>query len=215
MSFSARLVALFAILLATGAFAQGVPVAGIDYRELKDPQPTESPGSIEVVEFFWYRCPHCYALEPALETWLAKQPADVRFRRVPVIFGDHWEIDARILYALEAIGESNRLHRPLLDAIHEQGGKKLNDKAYLKWVADWLLGQRVDMRRYNDAVNSPAVREKVKQAAEMTRVYGVEGTPTFAVQGRYIVSPPPGERRAILVITEHLIRQSQAQLARR
>ena len=216
VSCSARVVALFAIFfLATGVFAQSVPISGIDYRELKVPQPTESPGRIEVVEFFWYRCPHCYALEPALDAWLAQQTADVRFRRVPVIFGDHWEIDARILYALEAIGEAGRLHRPLLDAIHEQGGRKLNDKAYVKWIADWLLKQRVDMLRYNDAVNSPAVREKVKRAAEMTWVYGIEGTPTFAVQGRYVVSSPPGDRRAILVITDYLIRQSRAQLARK
>src|SRR5258706_1359893 len=179
MSFSVRLVALFAFFLATGAIAQGVPVAGIDYRELKVSQPTESPGRIEIVEFFWYRCPHCYALEPALETWLAKQPADVRFRRVPVIFGDHWEIDARILYALEAIGESNRLHRPLLDAIHEQGGKKLNDKAYLKWVADWLLGQGVGIRRYNDAVNSTAVPEEEEPREDMSPVYRGQGTPNL------------------------------------
>src|SRR5262245_41324719 len=121
----ARLFTLaISLLFATVASAQPPPIAGIHFRELKQPQPLAvSPGKIEVVEFFWYRCPHCYALEPELEALLAKLPAGVQFRRVPVIFGDHWAIDAQILYTLEALGEFDRLHRGLLDAIHQEGGK--------------------------------------------------------------------------------------------
>ena len=203
------------VLVTSVAPAHSAAVPGIDYRELKQPQPTETRDAVEVIEFFWYRCPHCYALEPSLETWLAKLPAGVKFRRVPVIFGDQWAVDARILYALESIGELPRVHRQLLDAIHEQGGKKQQGAAYTKWVADWLAAHGVDAGRYATAFDSPAVQEQVKKASAMTQAYGVEGTPTFAVQGRYVVSPPPGDRRAILSITDQLIRLSQSQLARK
>jgi thiol:disulfide interchange protein DsbA len=201
--------AALSLFLAATAHPQVSPIAGIHFRELSKPQAVAAPaGQVEVVEFFWYRCPHCYALEPDLEAWLAGLPAGVAFRRVPVIFGDQWAVDARILYALEAIGEFERLHRGLLDAIHQQGGKKLADKAYMSWVAQWLAARGVDARRYDAALNSPAVRKKVRDAEEMTHAYGVEGTPTFAVQGRYVVSPAPGDRRAILAITEHLVRRT-------
>ena len=97
------------------AAAQQMPA----FTELNPPLPTDTKGRIEVVEFFWYECPHCYALEPYLEAWVKKLPKDVEFRRVPATFNDRWNISARVYYALEAMGLIDKLHRPLMDAIHK------------------------------------------------------------------------------------------------
>src|SRR5438309_1835425 len=104
-----RVLSVFSgLFLALAAYAQSSPVEGVDYIELKPPQGVESSGKIEVLEFFWYRCPHCYALEPDLESWAKRLPRDVQFKRLPGILNDDWAIDARIFYTLEAIGELER-----------------------------------------------------------------------------------------------------------
>src|SRR2546427_7514408 len=139
----------FGLFLAVATLAQGLPVDGVDYIELKPPQAVESSGKIEVLEFFWYRCPHCYALEPDLESWAKRLPRDVQFKRLPGILNDDWAVDARIFYTLEAIGELERLHRPLFDTIHLQGGVRLRGDAFAKWVADWLAKRNVDMAKTN------------------------------------------------------------------
>jgi thiol:disulfide interchange protein DsbA len=209
------LAALTALPIGT-VTAQSTPVAGIDYRALKPQASADAQQSIEVVEFFWYRCPHCYALEPLLEPWVARLPRHARFKRVPAILGREWAIDARVFYALEALGEVERLHRPLLDAIHTEGGRRLDRDAYSRWVSTWLTKQGVDPKAYAAAFDSPGVQEKVRKAAEMARVYQLEGTPTFVVGERYVVSPPLGDRRRILEITDYLVSQVQAEtLARR
>ena len=149
--------ALSGLLIAFATFAQGAPVEGTDYVELRPPQAVDAQGKVEVIEFFWYRCPHCYALEPELEAWVKRLPRDVRFRRVPGILNDDWAVDARIFYALEAIGEVERVHRGLFNAIHQQGGVRLRGDAYAKWVADWLARQKVDMGKYDAALHSFSV----------------------------------------------------------
>jgi thiol:disulfide interchange protein DsbA len=210
------LLSVLTAFMVSVATAQNVPIAGIDYQEIKSPSNASPQGTIEVVEYFWYRCPHCYALEPLLEPWAARLPGEARFRRVPAVLGKGWTIDARIFYALEEIGELNRLHRPLLDAIHQNGGRRLDGDAYERWVSDWLRNQGVDVQRYAAAFESAAVREKTKRAADLSRALQIEGTPTFLVAGRYLVSPPPGDRRRILEITDYLISRAQAdKLARR
>jgi thiol:disulfide interchange protein DsbA len=94
---------------------------GVDYVVLKPELPVDTPGKIEVIEFFWYGCPHCYTLEPLIEDWLKKLPKDAAFKRVPAVFNERWAKDAAIFYALEATGNLERLHRPLFDAIHKDG----------------------------------------------------------------------------------------------
>jgi hypothetical protein len=123
--------AVAVLALAFPAYGQGKPQAGTDYVAITPPQNTDTGSKIEVLEFFWYRCPHCYSLEPALAAWLKKLPSDAQFRRLPVVFNEEWAIDARIFYALEALGEVERLHAPLFDAIHKQGGVNQKGQAYL------------------------------------------------------------------------------------
>src|SRR5258706_16283714 len=158
---------LSGLFLAFAVYAQGSPAEGVDYIELKPPQSVESSGKIEVLEFFWYRCPHCYALEPDLESWAKRLPRDVQFKRLPGILNDDWAVDARIFYPPEAVGERGRLHRPFFDTIHQQGGVRLRGDAFAKWAADWLAKQNVDMAKYDAAFRSFTVESKLRRAAQL------------------------------------------------
>lgn len=214
---AARWILAFAALLVVGAAAaQSDPIAGIDYRDIGPASAANPQAPVDVVEYFWYRCPHCYALEPLLNPWIARLPKGVHFRRIPAVLGKEWLIDARIFYALQEIGELDRLHEPLLYAINEEGGRRYNRSAYAKWVAGWLSTQGVDMKRYAAALESPAVQEKVDEAARLSRQLKLEGTPTFEVAGRYLVNAPIGGRRRILEISDYLVGRVAAHaLARR
>jgi len=205
--------ALSGLLIAFAACAQS-PVEGTDYVELKPPQSVDSPGKIEVIEFFWYRCPHCYALEPDLEAWVKRLPQDVQFKRIPGILNEDWGVDARIFYALETLGELGRLHRPFFNAIHQPGGGvRLRGDAFAKWTADWLAKQKVDMAKYDAALHSFSVESKVRRAAQMARAYRLDGVPALTVQGRYVVLASTSQR-AMLATTDTLIGQTRKQLAK-
>lgn len=201
-------VAVFA--LAFSAYGQGVPKAGADYVVLPTPQNTETGDKVEVLEFFWYRCPHCYSLEPSLEAWVKKLPADVQFRRLPAVFNDEWAIDARIFYALEAMGEVDRLHRPLFDAIHKQGGVQQKGPGYLKFVQSWLARQNVDLAKFDAAMRSFAVESKIKRSFQLAQGYKLDGVPAIAINGRYLVSASTAkDQRSMLQTSEYLIAQSR------
>jgi thiol:disulfide interchange protein DsbA len=173
------------------------------YTELKPPQPTEAGGKIEVVEFFWYGCIHCYNLEPALEGWLKKLPPDAQFRRVPAVFNPRWEHDARIFYAFEALKLLDKLHRPFFDAIHQDRLRTDDPKA----LAQWLQKQGVDAQKFSDVMRSFSVHSKTQRAKLMTAGYKIDGTPAIAVDGRYTVSAGEG----MLETVSQLIDQARKQ----
>ena len=158
------------------------------YGELNPPQPVENASKIEVIEFFWYGCPHCYSLEPYIETWLKKLPPDVEFRRVPAVFNSRWGHDAAIFYTLEAMGLVDKLHRPLFDAIHKSGLRTDNEAAF----SEWLQKNGVDPKKFMDTMKSFGVQSKVKRAVQQTVAYKIDGTPAMAVAGRYTVSADQG-----------------------
>ena len=203
--------ALSCLLIAFASFAQGAPVEGTDYVELKPAQAVDTPGRVEVIEFFWYRCPHCYALEPELEAWVKRLPRDVQFKRVPGVLNEDWAVDARIFYALESIGEVDRVHRALFDAIHKQGGVRLRGDAFAKWVAEWLGKQKVDMAKYDAALHSFSVESKLRRAAQMASAYKLDGVPALTVQGRYVVLASTSQK-AMLATAETLIGEARKQL---
>lgn len=191
---------------------QRAPQSGIDYLEISPAQATETGDRIEVAEFFWYRCPHCYALEPVLDQWLKTLPRDAQFRRVPAVFNEEWAIDARVFYALDAIGEQERVHRALFDAIHRQGGVNQKGQGYAKFVAEFLARQNVDMAKYEAAFRSFSVDARVKRAAQASAAFKLDGVPAMVVNGRYMVSAGmSGERRVMLGVTEYLIGRSRQQ----
>ena len=112
------------------------PRADAGYSTLVNPLPIENPAKIEIVEFFWYGCIHCYNLEPALEAWVPKLPLDAYFRRIPAIFNERWALDAMTFYAFEALGVLQKLSRPFFDAIHKDRLKTDNPAALNAWLRD-------------------------------------------------------------------------------
>lgn len=178
-----QLVTALMMFLAVG-LAQAQPKAGVEYRELATAVPTDSPGKIEVIEFFWYGCPHCYNFEPVIEPWLKKLPKDVHFRRVPAMFNEEWALGGRAFFALEAIGEGERLHKPLFDAVHTGSRLRVADEAAL---TEWLGKQGVDTKKFAAAYRSFSVEGKLKRAAQLTQAYKIEGVPSMAVNGKYLV----------------------------
>ena len=185
------------------AFAQPRRItAGVDYSELRPALPTESAGKIEVLEFFWYGCPHCYTLEPVLEKWIPTLPADVQFRRVPAVFNDNWARDAAVFYTFEALGVLEKLHRPFFDAIHRDRVNTRDQSAR----NDWLQKNGVDVKRFEDAYKSFGVQSKVKRAQQLSVAYRIDGTPALAVQGRYTISAEQGRtQQGMLGIADYLI----------
>ena len=158
------------------------------YLELNPPQPVETTDKIEVLEFFWYGCIHCYNLEPKLETWAKSLPKDVEFRRVPAVFNDRWALDASIYYAFEALGLVDKLHRPLFDAIHRDRLRTDNPQV----LNAWLEKQGVDTKKFDATLKSFGVQSKLKRAMRLTASYQIDGTPAMAVHGRYTVGASDG-----------------------
>lgn len=185
-----------------GALAQARPTAGLDYTELKPAQPVETQGKIEVLEFFWYGCPHCYTLEPLLEKWIPTLPADAQFRRVPAVFNDQWARDAGIYFAFDALGVAGKLHRPLFDAIHRDRLRTDNPQA----LAEWLQRNNVDPRKFDETLKSFGVQSKVRRARQISVAYRIDGTPALAVHGRYTVSAEQARtQKGMLAVAEYLI----------
>ena len=158
------------------------PEAGVDYLVLDKRAPVEAAaGKIEVVEFFWYNCPHCNAFEPALEAWIKRLPKDVSVRRVPVSFRDDFVPQQRLYYAIEAMGLTEKLHNKIFTAIH---GEKLQlNKSDA--IADWVAKQGVDKGKFLEQYNSFTVSTKATRATQLQNTYKVEGVPALGIAGRF------------------------------
>jgi protein dithiol oxidoreductase (disulfide-forming) len=200
---------LLAAVLALPAFLpSAVSAQNFQYTELNPPQPVESKGKIEVIEFFWYGCPHCYTLEPYIDSWLKKLPPDVEFRRVPAIFNNRWGHDAAIYYTLEAMGLVEKLHRPLFDAIHKENLRTDNEAA----LGAWLAKNGVDAKKFMDTLKSFGVQSKTRRAVQQTVAYKIDGTPAMAVHGRYTVSAQQGRtQQGILDAVNSLVEMARKQ----
>ena len=153
------------------------------FIEIKPPMPVETDGKIEVTEYFWYGCPHCYNLEPRLEAWVKKLPPDAEFKRIPAVFNARWAHDAAIFYAFEALGVVDKLHRPFFDAIHRDHLNTENRAALDEWVGK----NGVDAKKFEDALKSFGVQSKVRRASQLTVASKIDGTPALTVQGRYMI----------------------------
>jgi len=154
---------------------------GNEYVTISPAPAVGSGDEVEVLEFFWYGCPHCYHLEPYMKDWLAGNPAGVNFRRVPVMFGGPANLHAKAFFALEILGESERLHDKLFHAIHEE---KLDLKTEDKLEA-FLAEQGVDMDKYRAAMSSFTVQTKTNRVLALMKRFGIKGVPAIVVDGRY------------------------------
>jgi thiol:disulfide interchange protein DsbA len=161
--------------------------AGTNYQLLAAPQPTGAPaGRIEVDEFFWYGCGHCYALDPALETWKANKPAYIDFVRIPVIWGQVHRQHAKLYYTLQALRRPE-LHAQVFDAIHQHGAS-LSSRDDLEARAlqlAFLETKGVTEKDFNAAYDSMSVATNVQRAEQFTRNYAIGNVPTLIVNGKY------------------------------
>ena len=177
-----QLVAIILILFSVQAWAD--VEAGRDYKELSPAQPVHTGEKIEVLEFFFYGCSHCFNLHPYLSAWEKQMPKDVELQYVPVIFRDSWEGMARTYYALEAIGQSRRLHDDLFKAWNVNN-IDLSDEAR---VSEFVAQHGVDRAKFSAAFNSFTMSSKVARSNQMVRDYGIRGTPTIIVDGKYVIT---------------------------
>ena len=179
--FSAGLLAAGTLALAPAAYAQRRIENGKDYRTLGQRAPVDAPaGKIEVVEFFWYSCPHCNTFEPALEAWSRKLPADVVLRRVPVAFRDDFVPQQRLFYALEALGRMD-LHAKVFQAVHVERQPTNREDSILAWAQK----NGLDRAKFQEAYASFSVQSKAKRAAQLQDAYQVQGVPSLGVAGRF------------------------------
>ncbi|MGH8131869.1 MAG: thiol:disulfide interchange protein DsbA/DsbL [Steroidobacteraceae bacterium] len=185
-----------AVLSCAGASAQ--LLEGRDYRTLTPAQPAGSSGKIEVLEFFSYGCPHCNDFYPLVSAWAEKLPKDVAFKGVAVGFGrPAWVNLARAYYALQASGDIKRLDGPLFHAIHEQHLPLFDEQT----IANWVGKQGGDATRFTNAYTSFGVNNQTVQADQMVEDYRVEGIPTLAIDGKYVVISPSqaADERAVFL----------------
>ena len=158
------------------------PEAGADYLKLDKPAAVEAPqGKIEVVEFFWYNCPHCNAFEPTLESWIKRLPKDISMRRVPVGFRDDFVPQQRLYYALEAMDLVDKLHAKVFAAIHAEKVQLAKGDA----IADWVAKQGVDKAKFLERYNDFTIATKASRATQLQNAYRVEGVPALGVAGRF------------------------------
>jgi len=170
------------------------PVEGVHYVRLAEPAPAGPAGKIEVIEFFWYECPHCNAFEPALEAWTKRQGEDVAFRRVPVWFREEpFTSQQRLFYALEALGVLPSVHRKVFYAIHVQRARMRTPEDFTAFA----LGNGIDPLRFIAAYNSFGVQSKALQARQTASAYKIDAVPAMGVQGRYYTNGPLANAGAV------------------
>jgi thiol:disulfide interchange protein DsbA len=201
---------LFALLLPfcmTAAALAEDYTEGKQYVRLSNPQPTSAADKVDVVELFWYGCPHCYHLEPFINTWLENKPEGVVFVRLPAIVGPRWEPLAKAYYTAEILGVLDQTHEALFKAIHDKQ-QKFPDEAALQ---DFFVAQGVSAEDFKKAYNSFAVSVKVNNAKMMTRRYAISGVPTVIVNGKFSTSGSlAGSNEGIIKVVDYLVAQELA-----
>ncbi len=164
-----------------GAAAAAEYKEGVEYQRIEPAIPTSTGDKIEVVELFWYGCPHCYDFDPYVKRWLMRKPGNVEFIHIPAVFNKEWELHAQAFYAARALGVSGKFHDGLFDAMH-QGGQKFPTPASLQTL---FAEYGVSKDDFDKAFSSFAVKSQVKRAVQMTKSYGIDGVPVLIVNGKY------------------------------
>jgi protein dithiol oxidoreductase (disulfide-forming) len=184
-----------------------VPQAGVEYRLVTPPLPPESKLRVEVIEFFWYGCPHCYAFEPIIEPWIKKLPPGVNFHRVPAAFNKAWVPHAMLYYSLEILGETERLHKTIFDAVQSQQQTLSNETA----IADFLEKNGVPRAKFIEAYRSFTVQNNVLRGNELQKAYAIDGVPTMGVDGRFVTSATMvgNSHEAVLPVVDYLIGEAR------
>ncbi len=177
------LIASLGFVALSAAAAPNAPVEGVEYQRVT-PQPTDSGKKVEVMEFFWYNCPHCFQFEPYLADWVKKQGDRIVMKRVPVGFRESFVPQQKLYYTLEAMNRFD-LHRAVFDAIHA-GRQKLDRE---EQIMAFIEKQGVDMKKFTDTYNSFTVQSKVNRVRQLQETFRIDGVPTVVIDGQYITSP--------------------------
>ena len=204
--------ALGACALPTLAQAQAKAFqSGTDYLTLDKPAPTEAPaGQIEVVEFFWYNCPHCNAFEPMFDAWSKKLPKDVTVRRAPVAFRADFEPQQRLYYVLESLGKVEELHKKVFIAIHVDR-QPLTTAAQ---ITAWVEKQGIPKAKFTELYNSFSISTKARKATQLQDAYALDGVPALGISGRYFTSGTQAKTlERSLQVADYLIGQSRSKAA--
>ena len=202
---------LFMVVLLTALMSNVATAAideGIEYKRVIPAQPTITKKKIEIVELFWYGCPHCFYLEPDLEEWVAKKPENVVFYRVPAIFSPAWALHARAFYTAKSLGlfenGKTEFHKAFFDEIHKDK-KRLNNK---KLIQAFFARFSVSAEDFNNTFDSFSVNTKVNRAATLSKRYQIEGVPSLIVNGKYRTDGPMGGgRKGMLKVLDFLIKK--------
>ena len=191
------------LLLTPGVYAASYE-EGEEYELITPSQPTTAGNKIEVVELFWYGCPHCYQFEPYINRWLKKKPANVEFVRMPGIFRPSWAILARAYYTAKVLGVLDKMHGAIFEATHELK-RPLTSEAQL---ADFFAEHGVKKEEFSKVFRSFAVESKVRRAMDMSRRYGVKGVPAMIVNGKYRTGAVmAGNHANTLKVVDYLIKK--------
>lgn len=186
--------------------ANGAP----KYIELKPAQPTQTGNKIEVVEVFWYGCPHCYSFEPFLEEWLKTKPEDVQLVRLPGVLNQGWIPHAKAYYTAEKLGMLDKTHRSLFDTIHKAKKQVFTDEQ----IRDFFVSHGISAEEFTRTYNSKEVEAKIRQAYFLARDYKLTGVPSLVINGKYVTSPShAGSTEEAINVVNALI-EKERQLSR-
>ncbi len=190
---------------------QAEPLEGVEYQ-LVGPQPVETGAKIEVREFFWYGCSHCYSLEPFLEKWLKTMPKNAKLVRTPGVFNEQWAIHARTYYAFEALGLTDRMHAPLFRAIHSEKRRLFDAESLAAFVAE----KGGDRTAFLNAYNSFGMQANLNRAIQLGQAYRLESVPTLIVDGKYMTNANiAGGYDKIPAVLDFLVKKAAAERGRK
>jgi protein dithiol oxidoreductase (disulfide-forming) len=206
-----NLLSLFTVvafaILAPAAAAQGA-VEGKQFVKLNPGIPVETGKKIEVIEFFSYGCPHCAELEPYLQDWQKSLPADVSFRRIPVMFQPQWVELAKVYFTLDALGDDGKLSREVFIDIHSKGMQLWSPAKFY----DWAASKGLDRKKVEDMYTSFAMSGKVNRAKQLAQVYNIQEVPTMVIDGNFVTGPArSGSHAAVPVVMKELIAKARAE----
>lgn len=174
------------------------------YETLTVAQPVQNPDKVEVIEFFWYGCPHCYHLEPAMEAWLKTKPANVEFIRQPAVFSELWGKHAKAYFTAEALGVVDKVHADFFDSIQNKKLKLTSEDE----LAKFFVAHGVKEEDFHTAYNSFLVDTKMRKAESIGKDYGITGVPALIVNGKYRVTGPSAKSQEnMLTVVNDLIKQ--------
>ncbi len=196
--------AVFLLFLSFTSLSQA---ESLGYQTLSPAQPTQNKDKIEVIEFFWYGCPHCYHFEPVLEKWLKTKPANVEFIRQPAIFSSLWGKHAKAYFVAEALGVVDKVHADFFDAIQNKKQKLTSEDE----LAKFFVAHGVDEAKFREAYNSFLVDSKLRQAKAMAPRYGITGVPAIIINGKYKTNGPLAKSQENMIKVMNQLIQQEAQ----